>query len=203
MNSPARTREPIKQMPKRISQLKICYFSFFPVFWIRIGFIADSNPAPAFYLKWDLDSGYRSGSRGPNQSWCGFVKIGRSPCSWIRIRIHNTDPEPGEPNQCGSGSRSSARLSTVSIITQISPLKAFPYYLVTCLIYFLAPCSPCMQNLFFCLEKFLIELGRVLKGKGRNCLLGSAKIWHLFIVLFKLFMRVHTPHSFSVWNYSF
>jgi hypothetical protein len=26
------------------------------------------------------------------------------PCSWIRIRIPDTDPDPGEQNQCGSGS---------------------------------------------------------------------------------------------------
>jgi hypothetical protein len=26
------------------------------------------------------------------------------PCSWIRIRIPNIDPDPGQPNQSGSGS---------------------------------------------------------------------------------------------------
>jgi hypothetical protein len=24
-------------------------------------------------------------------------------CSWIRIRIPNTEPDPGKPYQCGSG----------------------------------------------------------------------------------------------------
>jgi hypothetical protein len=24
------------------------------------------------------------------------------PCFWIQIRIHNTDLEPGQPNECGS-----------------------------------------------------------------------------------------------------
>jgi hypothetical protein len=29
-----------------------------------------------------------------------FVKSGQNPCSWIRIP--NTDPDPGQPNECGS-----------------------------------------------------------------------------------------------------
>jgi hypothetical protein len=33
-----------------------------------------------------------------------FVNLGQFPCSPIRIRIPNTDPDPGEPNRCGSGS---------------------------------------------------------------------------------------------------
>ncbi len=33
-----------------------------------------------------------------------IVKFGKFPCSWIRIRKPNTNPDPGEPNQCGSGS---------------------------------------------------------------------------------------------------
>ncbi len=33
-----------------------------------------------------------------------FVKFGPFPCSsWIQIRIHNTNPDLGEPFQCGSG----------------------------------------------------------------------------------------------------
>jgi hypothetical protein len=33
-----------------------------------------------------------------------FVNFRQFRCSWIRIRIPNTDPnpDPGEPNQCGS-----------------------------------------------------------------------------------------------------
>jgi hypothetical protein len=31
-----------------------------------------------------------------------FVKLGNFSCSWIRIRIPNTDPDPGKPNQCCS-----------------------------------------------------------------------------------------------------
>jgi hypothetical protein len=34
---------------------------------------------------------------------CLFVNFGLSPCSWIRIRIANTDPDPGEPNNSESG----------------------------------------------------------------------------------------------------
>jgi hypothetical protein len=35
-----------------------------------------------------------------------FDNFDQFPCSWIRIRIRipNTDPDPGQPNQCGSGS---------------------------------------------------------------------------------------------------
>ncbi len=36
-----------------------------------------------------------------------FVNFGQFPCFWIRIRIHNRanmGPDPGKPNQCGSGS---------------------------------------------------------------------------------------------------
>jgi hypothetical protein len=34
-----------------------------------------------------------------------FVHFGQFPYSWIQIRIPRTDldPDPGEPNQCGSG----------------------------------------------------------------------------------------------------
>ncbi len=32
-----------------------------------------------------------------------FVNFVQLPWSWIRIRIPNTDPDPGQPNQCGSG----------------------------------------------------------------------------------------------------
>jgi hypothetical protein len=30
-----------------------------------------------------------------------FVNFGQFPCSWIRIRISNTDPDQGQPNECG------------------------------------------------------------------------------------------------------
>jgi len=42
-----------------------------------------------------------------------FVNFSQFPCSWIPIRISipNTDPDPGEPNQCGSGSE--ALLQTI------------------------------------------------------------------------------------------
>jgi hypothetical protein len=34
----------------------------------------------------------------------GFsVNFGKCSCSWIRIRISNTNPDPGQPKQCGSG----------------------------------------------------------------------------------------------------
>jgi hypothetical protein len=33
-----------------------------------------------------------------------LVNFGQNPCSWIRIRIPNTDPNPGQRNPCGSGS---------------------------------------------------------------------------------------------------
>ncbi len=32
-----------------------------------------------------------------------FVNFGQFSCSWIRIRIPYTDPDPGQPNHCGSG----------------------------------------------------------------------------------------------------
>jgi hypothetical protein len=33
-----------------------------------------------------------------------YINFGKFPCSWIRIRIRipNTDPDPGHPTQCGS-----------------------------------------------------------------------------------------------------
>jgi hypothetical protein len=33
-----------------------------------------------------------------------FVNFGKFPYSWIRIRIPNTVSDPGQPNQCRSGS---------------------------------------------------------------------------------------------------
>jgi hypothetical protein len=30
------------------------------------------------------------------------ANLGKFPCSWIRIRIGNADPDLGGPNQCGS-----------------------------------------------------------------------------------------------------
>ncbi len=33
-----------------------------------------------------------------------FVSFGQFPCSFIRIRISNTDPDPRQHNECGSGS---------------------------------------------------------------------------------------------------
>jgi hypothetical protein len=33
-----------------------------------------------------------------------FVNFGQYTCPWIRVRISKTDPDPGEPHQCGSGS---------------------------------------------------------------------------------------------------
>jgi hypothetical protein len=33
-----------------------------------------------------------------------FVNFVQFPCSWIGISITNADPDPGQPNQCGSGS---------------------------------------------------------------------------------------------------
>ncbi len=35
-----------------------------------------------------------------------FLNFGQFPCSWIRIRIPNRDLDPGQPNECGSGSTS-------------------------------------------------------------------------------------------------
>jgi hypothetical protein len=84
----------------------------------------DLDPNPAFYLNADPDS------REPNQ--CGsmlkikvgnrphtvpmklpkaffkgrkpgfFLNFGQLPCFWIRILIPNTDPDLGQPNECGS-----------------------------------------------------------------------------------------------------
>jgi hypothetical protein len=42
-----------------------------------------------------------------------FVNFCQFLCSWIRIRIPNTDPDPGPPNECGSGS--TALLKTVFV----------------------------------------------------------------------------------------
>jgi hypothetical protein len=33
-----------------------------------------------------------------------FVDFSQFQCSWIRTHIPNADPDPGLPNQCGSGS---------------------------------------------------------------------------------------------------
>jgi hypothetical protein len=33
---------------------------------------------------------------------CFVIKLGKFPCSWIRIRIGNADPDLGEPNKYGS-----------------------------------------------------------------------------------------------------
>jgi hypothetical protein len=33
-----------------------------------------------------------------------LIFFGQFRCSWIRIRIPNTDPDPGQPHECGSGS---------------------------------------------------------------------------------------------------
>jgi hypothetical protein len=43
-----------------------------------------------------------------------FVNFGQFPCSWIRIRIPNTDPDPGQPNECGSGSKTLVELFVVA-----------------------------------------------------------------------------------------
>jgi hypothetical protein len=32
-----------------------------------------------------------------------FVNFGEFPCSWIRIRIIKTDPDPRHPNECDTG----------------------------------------------------------------------------------------------------
>jgi hypothetical protein len=45
--------------------------------------------------KKNLVTGWKSGL---------FVNFGKFSCSWIRIQILNMDPDPGETNQCGSGS---------------------------------------------------------------------------------------------------
>jgi hypothetical protein len=31
-----------------------------------------------------------------------LINFGQFPCSWIRIRISNTDPDPGQSSECGS-----------------------------------------------------------------------------------------------------
>ncbi len=56
------------------------------------------------------DSG--SGSKEPtNANPCGFksqvvyfAKFVKFSCSWIRIRIRILNPDPGQPNECGTGS---------------------------------------------------------------------------------------------------
>jgi hypothetical protein len=59
--------------------------------WIRIGFKADPNTEldPAIYL----DADYLPGL---------LVNFGQFPCSWIRIRIPNTDPDLGQQAECRS-----------------------------------------------------------------------------------------------------
>ncbi len=39
--------------------------------------------------------------------------LSKFPCSWIRIRIPNTDPDLAQPNECGSG-------STTLVYTELS-----------------------------------------------------------------------------------
>jgi hypothetical protein len=48
---------------------------------------------------------YQKSTKAFLKGWksCSLVSFGLFPCSRIRIRISNTDPDPGEPNQCGSG----------------------------------------------------------------------------------------------------
>jgi hypothetical protein len=46
-----------------------------------------------------------------------FVNFGQFPCSWIRIRIRitYTDPDAGQPNQCGSGSTTLLWISSLDV----------------------------------------------------------------------------------------
>jgi hypothetical protein len=99
---------------------------------ISTGFNVDPNSDPAFYLKNadpdpgsqtnanpDPDPGQTLQSQKVESRYIGnkakkiyegtktFLKgrkPGQSQCSWIRIRITNTYPDPGQPNQRGSGS---------------------------------------------------------------------------------------------------
>ncbi len=48
-----------------------------------------------------------------------FVNFGQYPYSWIRIRIPNTNPDPKQPNECGSrwtGSGSTTLLLSNNIV---------------------------------------------------------------------------------------
>ncbi len=74
--------------------------------------IQNQDPDPAFCLDADLDPDHTLKSqkvefRSKNYIFAFlklglFVNFGQFSCSWIRIPIHNTDPDPGQPNQWGS-----------------------------------------------------------------------------------------------------
>ncbi len=90
---------------------------------------ADPDPDPSFYLNVDPNPIPDPGSQTNEDSfgsgsWSDvavtknlifaslkgwksglFVNFGQFPCSWIRIRIPNSDQDldPGDPNQCGFG----------------------------------------------------------------------------------------------------
>ncbi len=96
------------------------------MFRIFICFNADTNPDPACYLNADPDPDPGSQTNADpcgSGSWSYFdvtkswiltwkniatlcrrfiCKFCRFPCSWIRILVPNTDPDLGEPKQCGS-----------------------------------------------------------------------------------------------------
>ncbi len=88
------------------------YLPYSAVLWIRIGFLAD--PHQAYFLNADPDPGIKTNanpcvSGGSKTLLKGkkpgtFVNYGQFPYCWIWIRIPHTDPDPGQPNQSGSGS---------------------------------------------------------------------------------------------------
>ncbi len=99
-----------------------------------------------------------------------FVNFGQFPCSWIQIcvRIPNTDPYSGHPNQCGYGSGFSTlflRLKDLWIVYCLWLLHYFispPPLYVSKFSYYL---HIILFTAFFCCER-----ARVL---GASCFLGQ------------------------------
>ncbi len=91
-----------------------------PSIWIRI-WIQGAKPMPIYA---DPDPGQTLKSQKVEFTKIGlFVNFGQFPCSWIRIRILNTDPYPGQPNQCGSGSGRESYLGPIGVARSANHLR--------------------------------------------------------------------------------
>ncbi len=76
--------------PKHVFVNQKFFLKKIAVLWIHISFNAD--PDPAFYLNADPDPGIKLVRIHAKIRY--VVNFGQIPCSWIRIRIRNTEPDP-------------------------------------------------------------------------------------------------------------
>ncbi len=91
----------------RDNSVEQCCGSAFVSMRIRFRILVRLLSEKKWIFTWKMYLNQKHGTYEGKPFWKGrkpdlLINFGQFPCSWIQIRIPNTDPDPGQPKKCGS-----------------------------------------------------------------------------------------------------